>query len=515
MNRAVCLQRPDPNVDDLELLGRTLSKNGLSESVVKKLANLHKYITKNQQVLKQAEGGNTMELKRDLYGMRDYYHLIKHLQRQCKHPPLEVSALPDEAQVRNRPSLSRKLSSGKLLSRKFSSEKLLIRQLSSGSPRELVREASSDGTSQAVSGGASGRASGEARSPLPARKQSSRKLRAQMLAKMGSSRRLEIAVSANESSDVSTAASSDNAENSAGTANVSVIYADWLLKRRTVWHHTRYSLLLSSGYLLLFKDKAEADLAIAVQAQHVYAQPVDRTQLPTRCPSHDFMKLGEASANELASTLFGVGMTIFVMDIGHGPLKKCHLYSRTATKDHALLEWQRQIRGVIERRQAANQSRPVHNHGKLMVKSPRGLRAQAVMTRMGSSRRFDSDKADNDNGGLGTEIRSAEDKARLAKKIRDDEMVMVSICRNFGGHKLLLRCVLNQSKVKESFDASQLKAVENKVSIPNMVRQNLQDEQSRHLMLLTENGAVSHSLVPWFLISFPLPREGSSAAFWL
>jgi hypothetical protein len=247
MNRAVCLQRPDPDVQDLTLLGTKMGKNSLRKEVVEKLANLHKYITRNPEVLKRTEGLKTMELKRDFFGMRDYYHLIKYLQRQQQpnHVQLAGGVQPNAGRTR-----------GKSLGRKRSS---WLRNMGMGSSRKLSNNA--NGNTNTPTGGAT-----------------------------------------------------------------------------------------SGGR---------------------------KRSLPSMWPS----------SNPTTSR--------------------------------------------------SNRS--------------------------------------------------------MAETITDDEKVMVSICRNFGGHKLLLRSVLNESKCKEGILRQQgdarLKAIEEKVSIPNMVRQNLQDEDSRHLMLLTENGA--------------------------
>jgi hypothetical protein len=130
-------------------------------------------------------------------------------------------------------------------------------------------------------------------------------------------------------------------------ASVTVIYTGWLLKRRTVVHHKLYCALLSSGYLLLFEDKADADVALSYHAELAYTTPLDLAHLPPRCPPHAYIQLDAASAKELAFTFYGVGLS--VGDMGHGGLKKCHLYSMSAKEDHELLEWQRMIRRVAGR----------------------------------------------------------------------------------------------------------------------------------------------------------------------
>jgi hypothetical protein len=137
---------------------------------------------------------------------------------------------------------------------------------------------------------------------------------------------------------------------------VSVRYTGWLLKRRTVVHHKRYCVLLSSGCLLLFEDKEDADVALSypgfilAYAHKPYAAPFHEASLPESCPPHDYMWLDPTSASKLAFTFYGVGLSISgtaAANKGGSANKTYHVYSLSAKEDHELLEWQRQIRRVL------------------------------------------------------------------------------------------------------------------------------------------------------------------------
>jgi hypothetical protein len=67
-----------------------------------------------------------------------------------------------------------------------------------------------------------------------------------------------------------------------------------------------------------------------------------------------------------------------------------------------------------------------------------------------------------------------------------------AICRNFGGHELLLQHILREGRLYNHLQSGALRndrKLEMSDSVTELVRENLHDHKSRHLMLLTESSA--------------------------
>ena len=133
---------------------------------------------------------------------------------------------------------------------------------------------------------------------------------------------------------------------------MTIVHAGWLLKRKHVIHHKHYALLLSTGCILLFSSKEDADLAISYEAEQSYTTPFRMAVLPPRCPAHDLLVLGSSNPPKITRTLYGVGISIEGTTCRHGQgARPCHVYSESARDDQALRRWQSAVgRVVLEHR---------------------------------------------------------------------------------------------------------------------------------------------------------------------
>ena len=132
-----------------------------------------------------------------------------------------------------------------------------------------------------------------------------------------------------------------------GQIRVLITHTGWLLKRRHIVHHKYYALLLSTGCLLLFSSKQDADLAMSYKAEQSYKPPFRMAVLPPRCPEHELIVLG-SSPPEITRTLYGVGISLEGTTGRHGQgARHCHVYSESATDDRALRELQLAVRAVL------------------------------------------------------------------------------------------------------------------------------------------------------------------------
>ena len=95
MNRAICLQRPEPTADDIELTGKIIVDPGAPPGPASSAAGLSPTTWPWLAPLAQAyHEVYTSQTDRDFFGMRDYYSLIKLLRLQLKNRAFPHSYFP-------------------------------------------------------------------------------------------------------------------------------------------------------------------------------------------------------------------------------------------------------------------------------------------------------------------------------------------------------------------------------------------------------------------------------------